>query len=198
MRKEFTDKFGDDIYPIALNKIIVKFLGNILIRFDTTHAYFKHFIKNNGQTLKRVIQNDLKHKVDGYTIGCSCDISKGITEIQIKVIDPGSSDAIGITSDIDECKKSLWVNQQNGYHYSWYGSSLWALKRKKVIDCKHTDYNMDINDIVTIKIDCDKWRVSFYKNEIELGSLAIKENLEYYFFIGSQVYAEDSEYQILM
>lgn len=203
IREQLVDKYDNDAYPIELNKVILDFAGNVLLRFDTTHEYFKQFIQDDGLTINRKVQTDLD-KLDGYTIGSSWGISNGITEIKLKVIEPGESDAIGITSNIDDCKQPIWINLQTGYNYTWYFDTLYELKPKREKTASEASLSEKLGcqwksgDIVLLKIDCNKWEVAFLLNDERMGSLPIKQDLEYHLMIGSQVYAENSKYQIII
>ena len=199
----------DNKYPIELNKVISQFLGNILLRFDTTHNNFRQFIKNGEQTISvKTMQAD-KLNVGQFVIASSYEISSGMTEsIRIKCVKAGSYLALGITSNIEHSKllKPDWINDQTGHKYWWYRHD--ADKVSAYIFAQHNDWPLydyvpligwDDHDVIGINIDCNQWIIAFYKNELKIGSFPLEKNLKYHFFMTFQLVEKwkESQYTLL-
>ena len=61
---------------------------------------------------------------------------------------------------------------------------------------------MKANDIITIKVDCIEWKVSFMRNNEAAGgkdfSIAIQADEVYYPFIGFAYASKDTHYELMV
>ena len=84
--KNFCQQNDISLYPVALNNIIVKYLGMILLKFDVfTTKYEQKMIDKDG----KIYDSDVVHgkklwSSDYLNAGCSYSINHGITEINLK------------------------------------------------------------------------------------------------------------------
>ena len=164
-----------DKYPSELNVFIIKFLGNIWMRFDLFNKKYKECVRNDGTLI--IKQPSVSSKM--FSILSSNAFKQGdIGEFKIKCINP-DRDSIGITSNkgiiLDECL--------NKYHT--YSRFVGGVRGRKPLYYYRVDGSFNetggatvisqrppgciAGDIVTVKVDCVKWTVSFLKNNKVMG-----------------------------
>ena len=211
IREHFTSEEveSEKNYPIELNKVISEYLGNLFLRFDTAHNYFKHLIKNDGLMVNTTQFNPdgCKDFSNGYSIACSYGIIPGMVELlEIKCIKAGRQAAIGVTTNLEASKTASiqeWITSQDGYKYWWYReTSIYAEHNTgdihEPIRLNGGDCGWDDNDVIGFNVDCNEWKITFYKNNKALGSFPLRRNMDYYVFIAFNQYTNDSVYQLLM
>ena len=183
-------------YPQSLNIIIVKFLGNILFKFDIISSEFDNIIINDGLGIKQE-QNKI------CCIGSSFGWNEGIHEFKVKCINP-RYDIIGITTNIKlfEQKNQWFYDYKKVISYSWYNGSKTFFMKDEITTLKVNAESLygewKKNDIISIKINFNQYKVSFYFNDntIKDANFDLKKNLTYYPFICLNSYG-DAQYQIL-
>ena len=141
----------------------------ILIEFDLFNPRYKICVSDNGTS---VIQNS-SHRI---SILSSFTFEEGnIGEFEIKCIEPGQRDSIGITS----YKDIINTNQPH----------LMDLYRGNG-DFIHTDnYSVPLgvafsrNDFITVKVDCIEWKIIFIHNDTKFDQMDIEPYKIYYPYI---------------
>ena len=96
----------------------------------------------------------------------------GINEIRIKCIKPSYVwDVIGISSDITECKTGLRINYtpRGNFYFFFKDVGIDEYIDGEFKTLHQTNLSWKSNDVITIKIDCDKWNVSFFLNDVLIG-----------------------------
>ena len=191
----------DHYYPTSLRVVIMTFVGNICMRFDTIHEDYKDHIKEHGSILERPQSSSINRKDSIYYIACSStSFSSGIHEFRILCNNP-KDDAIGIISDISNCtKKNLFWTKAKGNIYYYYGDGQISHKTDgdsiKSIFKDIKPWNK--NDIIIVNINCNKWTINFYKDDKQnkMGTeINIKPNTTYYPMIATQNH--DTKYEII-
>ena len=182
-------------YPLELQKIIMAFMGHPLLIFDIFHEETDIYIQHDGKVVKYC-----HNTYSGYTFGSSYAINKGITFIDIQCIKPDTLDAIGIMTNIDECKKHLWIAHVTGYKYWWYnyihqGLIYGEKDDKDIVEHGTTKDRWETDDILSLRVDCNEWFITFYRNEQEIYKMPLEKNQTYYLMLSTQ--SENFEYKIL-
>ena len=177
-------------YPSELNIFIIQFLGNILMQFDLFNQKYKEHVKNYGTLIiKQVAPSDDNY----FSVLSSTTFTAGdIGEFKIKCIKPGG-DSIGITSNTD----IILDKYTSQYHadcmftkpvYYYRGGGYLNKAEGEGIRGQTNVSKFHANDIITVKVDCVKWKVSFMNNdEVQGGdasSIDIEPNEIYHPFIG--------------
>eukprot|EP01083_Nonionella_stella_P044350 119432_1 len=184
--KQLIGTFDDALYsdyPDCLNQTISKYLDNVWnVCFDLYPSICKHQIQEDGKTVMRC---DTMNKYHPYIICCSHSISKRTHEFSIKCIKP-SADAIGIMSH--PVKKSIfWAGAQGNLYFYWGGGkiSYGVNTINKSSSCSVEPWQQ--GDIITVRIDCTKWIVTFHKNHKKIEpSIPIIPDIEYHPMMGLQ------------
>ena len=173
VKEQFTNEH-DETYPLDLNKVISQFLGNILLRFDICNSVYQKNIHDNGK----------KMKSEGSRVvaASSYGMDEGIHIIDIECIEPGEWDIIAIGSDIDECKQKTWISYMRGYKYWWYqGTGIFGEKDRKDIVPQFDVYQKwKAKDVIRMRVDCDEWRITFYKNNENVHEMPLYPNTKYH------------------
>ena len=174
-------------YPAELNMVITQFLGNVLMRFDLFNEKYRDCVQKDGTWI-------IKHKSIGndyFSVLSSHTFAKGeVGEFKIKCIRPGG-DSIGITSNKDiildkNVGKYHTIQDKPVYYYRgpghFNGTGGQPIRGQKNVS------KWKANDIITVKVDCVEWTVSFLHNDVIQGGDAalidIEPNKVYYPFIG--------------
>eukprot|EP01084_Bolivina_argentea_P105162 188256_1 len=185
-----------DHFASPLINEIIKFLGNIFIIFDVYHEHYRDCILNNGQTFKR--NNTNTDSVGYISIGCSITWISGVHEWKIKIKQYASF--IGIVSDLTPCKqKEKFIYEMTkGYSYYIYcgkpHSLIWSNQSNSYVE--YSLKQIKPNDIVTVKLNCNEWKLQFYVNNEKIGKMVpIKKDNVYYPVICSK--NKDDEYYII-
>ena len=183
---------NDNHYPTALNKLIIKFVGNIFILFDTVHPEFAHIIKNNGKSFET--KKEMKHLI----VGCSNGFNTGIHSWTIKAMQGKGMNAIGITSSIDICKtKDVWIRHGSLKHEIFFlfggGAIVSGLSSKTNIE-RWSLKNWKAGDLIKIVLDCDKWIIKYFINDEFIAENKITPNYTYYPVVGMQTYDNAFEF----
>ena len=203
IKEELLHRDGKDLYPLELSSVINDFLGNMLLGFDCAHKeeLFKD-IDGNGKHIKICFKSaSIDERVAHTKIACSSFINKGVTVIDIKCIQSSRWDAIGIMSDIDQYKSDEWLSQIKGYRYWYYdGQGIFAHHndKKSSLDKQYDKLpKWKQDDIISMKIDCNEWNITFYLNEEEKQKHDLQPNLKYYLVLQAFNCYCDNEYKIL-
>ena len=140
MKEEYRNHIEyKDSYPLELNKCIAQFLGSLLFKFDICNQ--KGIIDQFGKCITYFSQQF--YGVSSIDIASSYCMDHGITIVDIKCIQPGYSDSIGITSNI----QSLKAEYSDKNRYFWQGNNICSNNNKSWM-----------NQIV--KSDAKKWRAN--------------------------------------
>ena len=184
-------------YPEALNVVILRFLGNILIHFDVFNDFYKECVQQNGHCLK--IEEDFEF--DTFTVGCSYGFNKGITEIRIQCVHGDAGDEpIGIGTSLQKCynKESWFFDCGLENVYGMYSGNLLVKGGTGTIadKCQYELREWLKNDTLTVRIDCHQRKVSFFINDELMGNaIDIQPNRTYYLTMSFQT--EDVEYRFV-
>ena len=164
------------VYPIELIAVILKFLGNIFLIFDIINPKeCAHVIKNDGKLIQRGIGEKQ------FVVASKLAFNEGINEFTIKSFQQ-KNDAIGIVGGLDEVNNGEWCCYFK-FGYMYYGRGAMYIEAKS----SNIFPKWGKNDEIKIRIDCNDWNVTFFKNEEKVGeSIDIKPNKEYHPFIGCQ------------
>ena len=179
-------------YPLCLSSIILIFLGNILLCFDTYPLRWKKCITNNGKIFKK-----LQHVTVMYSVGCSYGWNEGIHSFKIKCVKVPNhkiAEAFGIISNINECKDDdFWYGFSKHNAYVVYNKNITGIGVKAQYNvCKQ----FKNGDIIEIKIDCNNWNVTFFVNNKLIGkSMDINANKTYYPIMSTRYH--DTEYHLV-
>ncbi len=183
----------DDKYPLELNVLILRFLGNIFIKFDLIYPAYAHCIQNDGTLLVR----DNNISASWFRVLSSHAFTAGdIGEFKIKCTKPGY-DAIGIRSNTDIIKEAnKYHSALDGSMYYYHGDGHLYITKGYQPEDQTNVTKFALNDIITIKVDCVKWNVIFMKNDEMVGDITkIKSNQDYYPFVGFSYGV--TEYQLI-
>eukprot|EP01084_Bolivina_argentea_P193371 331755_1 len=193
-------------YVISLNGIIAKFLGNILFRFNI--ATKSETIQENGCIFSTKCVDSINSYVNG---GCSFETGRynSINEFKIKIkSNPNSNSAIGITTNLKNCKSTEWMYEyENAETYyvanSKYGTgTAWTginNKFKRSTGAVFRPPSWEVGDVITMTIDCTdklKWYLIYKYNEKEVGKFDIAPNLIYYPCICTSY--KNQEYEVVL
>ena len=146
-------------------------------------------IKDGGSEIHRVFMNDKTGEATNKTrfmVGCSQGMNKGIHEWRIQVCQDHNEEIIGITTNVDDCERLMWIGYTKGDTYYFYGGDKngeGATIQTKVNGHRAfysvDDYAWKKDDIVKIKLDCMEWKLSFYVNDKQIecqhGDKMVKE-----------------------
>ena len=179
---------SEDTYPLELDQVVSAFLGQILLRFDRVNdahngddnPHFRHrYISVDGKEIKAYSYNAI-------IVGCSLGVNKGSTEFKIECIN-AKDDAVGILTDIDSCIhvsplniSHLMKTDVKGNKYFWYGTK-GIFNGDDVHSCSASKWNN--GDVITVRVDCVAWKVTFLCGDKDSGTLDISPNLIYYLFL---------------
>ena len=203
LKQEFLKQNDKYQYPEALTILFVRFLGQILFRFNAVCPKYKHLVEEAGDTLK------IKDR-DGtgayLKVGSSYPFISGIYTLIIKLIsDDPANNPMGIINNIDVLKHDddHWIFDSalmDNYIYTIY---LWNLCQSSAAE----DYGSNgmqgavcetwkKNDEVKFIINCDEWKLTYFVNNKQIGDpVNIAKDMEYYFVICIQDW--NKEYRII-
>ena len=202
MRTQFIEDNDEMQYPIELNIIIQRFVGNILLIFDTIKEEYRNYIQNDGLLLKI---EGFKLRDAFIPVCSSYKFDSGVHKIRIKVIQ-GGNDAFGIISNttIINSTKYHGYAQANMYYYFGGGRLCIGYNNKEYGNDQDRflvsdQARVNVNDIITIKLDCsvvDAWNVSFYLNDTQVWKdIDIVSKDAYHLFISTK--GPKIEYEIV-
>ena len=198
MKKTFSSKYAQS-YPLALNNIIFSFLGNMFLRFDFINDALAEYIGDDGRSFKYTHNNDhfVNTTGDKFVVASSYAMNEGVTIIDIQTLDEVHGDAIGLISTLDEIKECDWIYYIQGYKYWWYEHTGIFAEKDRESTAEDFDYyeKWKINDIITLKVDCDDWKVTFYHNHKELHTMPLQPNEDYHLIYVAQ--SAEIEYRLL-
>lgn len=174
VKEEYITK-DDTSYPSDLNKLILEFLGNCLLKFDYFTNAMAKYVHDDGTRLQSVYAQRV-------TVASSFGINKGVINIDIECIKPGKWDIIAIGSNLEECKRKEWISYMKGYKYWWYqGMGIFGEKDSKdIVDRLSDKEKWNAKDIISMKIDCDEWGITFYKNKKATYTMPMHQDTTYY------------------
>eukprot|EP01084_Bolivina_argentea_P298107 513670_1 len=164
----------DSIYPKSINSIISYFVGNMFLKFDVFPSECNNMVRNNGMEIHRTYSNKPgETNSSRFMIGCSRGFNKGINEWKIQTMQDHNEEIIGIMTNINDCKKIMWIGYTKGDTYYYYGGDKkgeGAVIQTK-INGRRTFYDVShmcvwkANDIITVTLDCNKWKLWFKLND---------------------------------
>eukprot|EP01083_Nonionella_stella_P041355 112116_1 len=119
--------------------------------------------------------------------------SEGIHEWKIKSVrrrccrhDMGVITDITHLADVGEDDGVAEELTPTGYCYLWWhGSYLKAFYQGEETDSVVLDAPMTEGDIITIRLDCTGWTITFIQNDKVVGSMKVKENESYHPFVNT-------------
>eukprot|EP01084_Bolivina_argentea_P175077 303219_1 len=203
--KKLLSTFGNNktiTCPKCLNDLIMKYVDNIWnMHFDSYPSKFNHHIQENGKLIVKPQPHHL-HKITRYIICASQSISNRINEFRIQCVQP-KSDCIGIISNTETSKNDnmFWSMSKGNLYYYWGGGGiLYGLStenRPKETSLNYPDHaEWNQGDIITVRVDCNKWIVTFFKNDTQIGdNVNIIPNMSYYPMMGLQ--SNDVKYRVI-
>ena len=128
----------------------------------------------------------------------SLPLIEDIRIISIECIKPGQSsfNAIGIISDIEQCKSgNKWIYWMYGYKYWWQQSnSIYGQRSFQVMHQKDVRTPWKPNDIITIKLDRNEWVITFYSNDKEQYQMPLQQDHDYFLIMSV---CKEFEYRLL-
>lgn len=155
-------------------------------------------------------------RVTPYIFGCSQGWNQGILRFSVKCIEP-QNDVLGVVSNIKVCTEDNWISSYwlDATAYGLYGDGIIMENVERgqppnILQDRLTKWKK--NDIVTVKVDCEKWEISFWitnglvsdqRNgtgrdgmERQVGqTIRVRPFMTYYPFIGSHY--SNAKYQAL-
>ena len=175
----------NDRYPSALDGVILEFYGGIF-RFDSIHPEHEEMLEEDG-TIINAVQSKWKSI---FTVGSSFGVNHGIHEFKIKALyNEYDGSGIGITSNIKVIgDKGQWINKYEGYKYWWYENcGIFSQNGYNTLSQYNFSKVWRTGDIISVKVNCNDWKVEFYVNDELYGKeMKIEENMTYYFVVGVQ------------
>ena len=188
------------LYPMELNQIILESLGNVLLRFDVIEkGQFRKYIDENGKHIR--IPDSICYPKHNFA--CSVPINQGVTYFNIECIKKSGHEAIGIISSLDQCKSRVWISNFTCYKYIWYDEDAIVAHKylRKIYSTKRRGYNetpkWNEGDMITVKVDCVNWKVTFYLNRSVQFEWNICRNMKYYLVLQAFDYGEEVEYRLM-
>ena len=193
MSQEVKNVELETMYPAELNLFIIQFLGNIFMKFDLVHPNYRKYIKNDGTLVVRDDYFKMFSALSSHAFK-----SGDIGEFKIRCNRP-KGDSIGIisstkiTEEIDTYHAVL--DGQKIYYYHGDG---WLYKTGGIqINDQNNVTKFKENDIITVKVDCVKWHVTFWKNDEMVGGIIqIAQNEVYYPLVGTC--ENNVEYELIL
>lgn len=171
-----------------------------LLKFDICEKdEFKKYIDENGRHIR--VPDSISYPKHNFA--CSIPINKDVTYFNIECIKKSGHDAIGIISDIEQSKSPLWISNIKGYKYIWYDNDqINGYKHlHEIYSTERRGYNQrpkwNNGDMITIKVDCDQWLVTFYLNRIVQFKWNISQTRKYYLVLQVFDYGEEVEYRLM-
>ena len=186
-KEQLTEIELENKFDKFINFVIGSFVGNMFLRFNVVPDECTDVIKDNGSELHRSflhsksITNNTR-----FMVGCSHGFNKGINEWKIQVCQDHNEEVIGIITNIEDCQKLMWIGYTKGDTYYYYGGDKkgdGATIQTK-INGRRQFYSVDgykwkKGDIIKVRLDCIKWKLSFYLNDKQIqckyGGNLIKE-----------------------
>ena len=199
--KEVKNAALEDKYPSELNMLIIEFLGNIIMRFDTVHAKYRDCIQNDGKLLVRDNESMDISSWDNFSILSSYAFTAGIIgQFSIKCNKP-QWDSIGIMSNTDiVMKENIYHSDGNALVYYIHLDGF--LYKRDSYDgegeiVEEITEDIVANDVITVKVNCVEWKVAFMINDQVIGKIIdITPNENYHPFVG--FFVDDAEYELLV
>ncbi len=180
-------------YPKELNGIILQIFANIM-GFDLIYEQYLNCIKNQGTLIVCGAMSNFG--IYYFSAISSFAFTSGeIGEFKIKCKKPGN-DSIGIMSNTDIIKKKNEYHASiDGYIYYYQGGGhLYGAHGLRVKDQSNVEEFKE-NDVITVRVDCIKWKVTFMNNDDMVGVITrIEPNMSYYPFIGTK--SDNVEYEL--
>ncbi len=166
------------------------------MRFDLIHSDYTDCIKNDGTLFVRGIDDELPSMFSALS---SRTFSAGdIGEFRIKCNKP-KGDSIGIISNTKVTKETDIYHAcvEDTIIYYYHGDGVLYEVGGVMINDQNNVTGWKKNDIITVKVDCVKWTVTFMRNDEMVGGVTkIKENDVYYPLIGTC--NDDVEYELIL
>eukprot|EP01084_Bolivina_argentea_P296273 510230_1 len=151
------------------------------MKFDVMPSGCSDVVKDDGMEIHRRYLHTytkLGRAVNSsrFMIGCSRGFNEGINEWRIETLQDHNEEIIGITTAIADCKKLMWIGYAKGNTYYYYGgdkagngacvqSNVNGHRKFYSVDA----YKWKRNDVISVKVNCDKWTVSFKLNGTLVG-----------------------------
>ena len=136
-----------------------------------------------------------------YFIGSKTGYNSGVHEWTIKIIKTAENAAIGIVST-KKCFEDSFSDDalNNGIYCIQSNEGKLELSsrayRKINTNIQREDCGWRQGDIVTIKLDCNEWKVGFkVSDDVNVNAFPISKNLKYYMFV--RIASNYTEYQLL-
>ena len=195
--REILNEQSND-YPLDINSIIIHFLGDIFVIFDIYHTAHQQCIQKQGTIIKRAAGTygikggaEYSSRWVYFSVGSSMEMDHGYYSFDIKCVEPNRYDAIGITSDLSICEeRNMWFGDGTGHTYCYKGGGAIAGLASQI-----GIQSWEKNDLLSVKIDCEAWTVSFYRNGQLMGkAVDMEKNVKYHAFIGTAM--NETEYHL--
>ena len=193
-------KDKDIQYEADLDKVIGEFLGNVLFKLDVVHEQHAKYVFADGTCINTKNYNGAYMSLRNFCVCSSTTFEGGTHEFQIKCIESGR-DAVGIMSNTDICTfEHMWCADAPTNMYCLCGNGqLFTSYKTAGRNQDHSDLDgqCENGDIVKVVVDCDQWRVTFYKNGKAVGNpMNMVRDIPYHAFIAVQT--PETEYKLLL
>eukprot|EP01084_Bolivina_argentea_P116639 207216_1 len=196
---------SDAYYKIPLS------IQHICLTFYFIHMKFDVYTESDNDCNINPVQNNGTIFIGqcdetGYgavNAGCSIAHNDGISKykLQIKQLEEF---AFGITSNINNAKGNAFFYEYDDWSvyvcFDENGAWPWFSYKTNDGEKAFEDYKVGIknSDYVTMELDCNEWRLSYYVNSTFIGECEIEPNLKYYVCVSTQLFSNETfECQII-
>ena len=201
--RSFVDNF-DKVFPSQLTLTVVNLMGYLFVCFDLTTTQKENASSEFVDSTKTIFDAsqsydysvfDSCHRFPFVNAGCSVGARKGVNTYKVKCIDDYSDFymsqdvAIGIVPDITQNLMNRNTSNMEHFYMWFHGEGIICKENKLRTKEMSISTTWKSEDIITVKIDCNEWRVFFYLNgklfHTWIG-LKIKEGHTYHLCIHSK------------
>ena len=176
------------------------------MRFDLFNKRYKECVTNNGTLITK--RPSVSSQM--FSILSSNAFKRGdIGKFKIRCIDP-KNDSIGITANkdiiLDEYVNRYHTIKIKGDHrppHYYYRTNGYLNKTGgRTVHQKETVPKVITDDVITVRVDCVEWKVSFFKNDEIIGgdqfTISITADQVYYPFIGFSAASKETQFELLV
>ena len=200
VRSNYKDEIPDDITRVCL-----EYYDTMEISWDVFRSHLSDLVSVDGLTVT------IARKPDNYaTFASSIGWNEGVHTFTIKQSDSSgnycgigiiSSDDIPTIGGLNDVKEDYFLYTQNkeaiGYCLDYV--TVWKIKDAGYDDILDTRIDeQGPNDAVTMMVDCDKWKATFYiNNKICNKSFDIEKDRTYHAVFTVWSSAQNISYQLI-
>ena len=176
---------ADTKYCLFIPSSIIDLL--IFYVFDTkikwTHSYPEYAtISQDGSRLIGHI--DSNYMNDAYYVSATSDTGwrNGICQWSVQLVKRGKSsgaqEEIGVVTDYQSAIMKNKTLYNLGYHLYYDSNNRAIFRDRQKLKDVGTIWNE--GDIMVINVDCNKWKMSFFLNDQNLGTFKLTRKKKYY------------------